>query len=84
MSIRKLADDSAMEILTSLGGNIDKSGDIAQIVEKALITVMQDTRAGSVDVVNLCCSADQDLAHKISEGLRQKEKAMIANLSSLR
>ena len=84
MSIRKLADDSAREILTSLGGNIDKSGDVAQIVEKALITVMRDTRAGCVDVVNLCCSADQDLAHKISEELRQKEKALIASLSSLR
>ena len=35
MSIRKLADDSAREILASLGGNIDKSGDVAQIVEKA-------------------------------------------------
>ncbi len=84
MPIRQLADDTAREILASLGGDIEKTSDVTQIVEKALITVMQDTRAGCVDVVNLCCSADQDLAHKISEGLQQKEKALIANLSSLR
>jgi hypothetical protein len=84
MSIRQLADDSAREILVSLGGNIDKTNDVAQIIEKALIMVVRDTRAGCVDVVNICCSADQDLAHKISAGLRQNEKALIANLTSLR
>ena len=84
MSIRKVADDAAKEILASLGASTDKTDDVSHIVEKALLAVMRDTHVEYANVVNVCCSADQDLAHKISDELRQKEKALIANLSSLR
>ena len=84
MSIRQLADDAATEILASLGEDADNSKDISQIVEKALLVVMRDMRRGSVDVVNMCCSPDQDLAHKIADELHHKEQALITNLSSLR
>tara|TARA_R110000803_G_scaffold43745_1_gene93121 strand:+ start:241 stop:540 length:300 start_codon:yes stop_codon:yes gene_type:complete len=84
MSIKKLADNTAKEILKSLGNDADKSDDIALIVEKALLAVLREAREGCVDVVNICCSPDRDLAHKIADELRLKEKALIANLSSLR
>jgi len=84
MSISKLADDTAKEILTTLGSDTEKSGDVARIIEKALLGVLREARAGCVDVVQVCCSADRDLAHKIADELRQKELALIANLSSLR
>ena len=84
MSIKQLADDTAQEILTSLGSDVDKSDDISRIVQKALLTVMHETREGYVDVVKVCCSPDLDLAHKIADELRRKEIALIANLSSLR
>lgn len=84
MPIQELADNTAKEIITSLGSNIDKSRDVSRIVEKALVTVLREARVTCVDVVNTCCSSDQDLAHKISNELRKKETALIANLSSLR
>ena len=84
MSIKQMADKTAMEVLTSLGSDTNKSGDVSRIIEKALLTVLREARAGCVDVVQVCCSADQDLAHKIAAELRQKELALIANLSSLR
>ncbi len=84
MSIKRLADDAAKEIITSLGSEVDKSDNISRIVEKALLTVLREARKGCDDVVNICCTPDQDLAHKISAELRLKEKALIANLSSLR
>jgi len=84
MSIKQVADDTAKEILTSLGADVEKSGDVSRIVEKALLVVLREARAGCVDVVKVCCSADQDLAHKIADELRHKEQALIANLSSLR
>jgi len=46
--------------------------------------VLREARAGCTDVVRVCCSADEDLAHKIADELRHKEQALIANLSSLR
>lgn len=84
MSIRQLADDTAKEILKSMGSDVGKSGDVSPIVEKALMTVLRETRSSCTDAVNTCCSADQDLAHKISNEIRQKETALIANLSSMR
>lgn len=84
MTVRQIADDVALEVITSLGGNADKTEDVSRIVEKALLSVMRDTQSGCVDVVNVCCSADQDLAHKISDEIQKKKIALIANLSSLR
>jgi len=84
MSIKRLADNTAEEILKSLDGDVNKSDDISWIVEKALLTVLREAREGCVDVVNICCSPDRDLAHKIADELQLKEKALIANLSSLR
>lgn len=84
MSIRQLAENTSKEILDALGGDSARAEDVARIVEKALLDVMRDTRTECATVVHDCCSADQDLAHKISEEMRQKENALIANLSSLR
>ena len=84
MSIRQLADDTTKEILKSLSGNIENSEGVLPIIEKALLTAIRDMRTGSVDAVKICCSADQDLAHKIADGIRQKEELLKSNLMSLR
>ncbi|WNJ99773.1 hypothetical protein L2D14_18175 [Thalassospiraceae bacterium LMO-JJ14] len=84
MSIKQMAEETAKEVLTSLGSDVDKSDDVSRIIENALLTVLREARAGCVDVVQVCCSADLDLAHKIAAELRQKEQALIANLCSLR
>ncbi|MDJ0833513.1 MAG: hypothetical protein QNJ69_08320 [Gammaproteobacteria bacterium] len=59
-----------------------------QQLRKVIQTAMSDTVAemsqSSSDVINLCCSADQDLAHKLNQELELAKKALITNLSSLR
>lgn len=84
MSIRQLADGATQEILTCLGQDAQKSDDVSRIVEQALAEAVRQTQDGCLEVVNVCCSADQDLAHKIADEVRKKEHALIANLSSLR
>ncbi len=84
MSLHELADDTASKIIRSLGLADDKVAEVSRIVEDALVTAIQSTREGCVRTVNICCSPDQDLAHKIAEELAIKEKALIANLSSMR
>ena len=84
MSIKRLADTAANEILALATDGTNDTVMVSKIIEKALLKVMQETRKGGVEVVNICCSADQDLAHKITDGLRQKENTLIANLMALR
>ena len=84
MSVRQLADDLAGEVLELSKGSQDNTKEISRIVEKALLSVMKDSLNSCVETVNLCCSADQDLAHKIREELGQKEKALVSNLMSMR
>lgn len=84
MSIQKLADATAQEILTSIDGGGEQLDQISRIVEKTMLKVMRDSHSSCVEAVHQCCSADQDLAHKISDEIRQQELALIANLNSLR
>lgn len=84
MSVKQLADDTAKEVLKSLGRDHEKLADISGIVEKALLAVLHESQEHCVEVVNICCSPDQDLAHKIAAELSLKQRALIANLSSLR
>lgn len=84
MSVHQLADGATQEILKCLGQDAQKSEEVSRIVEKVLAEAVRQTQAGCLEVVNVCCSADQDLAHKIAEEVRKKEHALIVNLSSLR
>lgn len=84
MPIQKLADDVTTEILAALGTGADKSAQIARIVERALVSVAKETQARCVDVVQVYCSADKDLAHKIADEMARNQLALIANLSSMR
>ena len=54
------------------------------IIEKAIIKVLLEGQHRAVDATLRCPEADQDMAHKIATAIRQKNDALIANLSSLR
>jgi hypothetical protein len=82
MPIKELADGAAKDILAALGADAAKSAEVSKIVEKTLIAGMLEVRERCVDVVESCCS--DDLAHQISKEIERKEKALVANLSSLR
>ena len=57
---------------------------LAGIVEGALVDFMREAAKHHSGVVRDCCPPDQDLAHKISSEISQKNKALIANLKGLR
>lgn len=84
MSLHKLAEETAREIIQTLGHDTGRLHEVSAVVESALKKAIQGTNEECVKAVNFCCSADRDLAHKIAEELRRKEVALIANLSSLR
>lgn len=84
MSLDNIVQSTADDIIRVLGGDDDQKTEVAQILEKALLKVVSDTRAGCVEAVNICCSSDQDLAHKIAAEMKQKEELLVSNLMSLR
>ncbi len=57
---------------------------VASIVEQAVIKAVLEGQHRAVDACLECPEADQDTAHKVATAIRQKNDALIANLSSLR
>ncbi|MEQ8666829.1 MAG: hypothetical protein RIC16_13995 [Rhodospirillales bacterium] len=84
MELHKLSERTTNEILDCLGQDKSRSAEIARIVEKAMIDVMREVRSSCNAAVNVCCSADQDLAHKIADELHRAEALLISNLQSMR
>lgn len=64
--------------------NDDQKQEVARIVQHAVVNSMLEQAERSSNVAMQCCSADQDMAHKVSDGIHRDYQALIANLSSLR
>ena len=62
----------------------EQADKVASIIEEAVIKAVLEGQHRAVDACLECPEADQDMAHKIATAIRQKNDALIANLSSLR
>jgi hypothetical protein len=84
MSMDSLADKATNEIFDLLSGDREKAGEVKKIVEAVLAEAINDTSLGCHEAVNVCCSADQDMAHKIRGEMERKTQLLISNLMSMR
>ena len=75
---------SNIEAALSLTLEEDRKQKVTKAIEKALIDAVLTTSQTSTKVINRCCSADRDMAHKINDEIERNKNALIANLSSLR
>ncbi len=80
--IKAIVDDAIAELEGTLSG--DQTDKVAKVIEAATIRGMLEGQHRAVDACNECGEAEQDIAHKIATAIRQKNDALIANLSSLR
>lgn len=62
----------------------DKAGEVARVIEAAIIRGMLEGQHRAVDACNECGEAEQDIAHKVATAIREKNDLLIVNLSSLR
>ncbi len=62
----------------------EQTKSVEQIIERAVIKALLEGQHRAVDAALHAPEADQDVAHKIATAIRQKNDALIANLSSLR
>ncbi len=86
MSFRKRADKATQAAAAALGATPtpEQAKAVADVIERAIIDSYRDAASHCAQVASDCCSADQDLAHKVAEQIKRANTALIANLSSLR
>ena len=86
MSIQKKAEKAVAQLEELLAESWTKQQEkeARQIIEDAMGQAIKEACAVSKKVVTECCTADQDMAHKLNEEIKLARKALIANLSSLR
>ena len=80
--LKAIVDDAIRDLEGILPGDqIDK---VAKVIEAATIRGMLEGQHRAVDACINCAETEKDLAHKIATAIRQKNDALIVNLSSLR
>ena len=74
------------EAIGKLEGTLsaDQAGEVATVIEEAVIRGMLEGQHRAVDACNECAGTEQAAAHKIADAIRQKNDILIVNLSSLR
>ena len=80
--LKAIIDDAIGELEGTLSG--DQTDKIAKVIEAAVIRGLLEGQHRAIDTCNECGEAEHDIAHKIATAIRQKNDALIANLSSLR
>jgi len=80
--IKAIVDDAMGELDRTLSG--DQTDKVAKVIEAAIIRGLLEGQHRAVDACNECGEAEQDIAHKIATAIRQKNDALIVNLSAMR
>ena len=86
MSIRMKANAAIQDLEKLLSEQWTESQEQAarKVIETAMLDAINEMCEHSAKAVNLCCSADQDMAHKINDELQRTKFAVLANLYSMR
>ena len=86
MNLTEKSADVARGMFDVLGLSPDheQARKVTEIVEKAIINAVLETKSQCLDVAVECCAPDKKLVHKISTEERLAVQALITNLSSLR
>jgi hypothetical protein len=86
MKLKEHASKAAKNVFGILGASPteDQAREISSAIEKAVIAAVLEEASRCAEVAKSCCSADRDMAHKITEEIRHANDVLIANLSSMR
>lgn len=84
--LREIAEEATKGIDELLVTHLtdEQTRKVERIIERAVIKALLEGQHRAVDAALHAPEADQDVAHKIATAIRQKNDALIANLSSLR
>ena len=85
-NLKKIAEDATNEIDGLLKSKLtdDQWARVEKIIEETVIRALLEGQHRAVDAALNVPEADRDLAHKFASAIRQKNDALIVNLSSMR
>lgn len=86
MSINNRAELAVQKLETLLAATWDEQveKEARKIIEQAMVDAVHEACTVSRNAISVCCSADQDMAHKLNEQIKRSRNALIANLNSMR
>ena len=86
MNLKFKAEKAVKSLETLLGESWSEqqADEARRIIETAMSDAVHHASSEHERVVAHCCSADQDMAHKLSEELGRAREALLANLISMR
>lgn len=86
MDISENANSTAKAICALLGVEPDEEqiSQVTRLIERSLISAVLTEAERHTHMVLSCCSADLDMAHKLTREIRDSTNALVANLSSMR
>lgn len=84
--VRKIAEEATTEIDGLLKSKLtdEQWNHVEKIIEGTVIKALLEGQHRAVDAALQYPFADRDMAHKIAAAIRQKNDALIVNLSSMR
>ncbi len=84
--VREIAEEATTEIDGLLKSKLtdEQWNRVEKIIEDTVIKALLEGQHRAVDAALQCPLADRDMAHKIAAAIRQKNDALIVNLSSMR
>lgn len=80
--LQTIVDDAVGKLKGTLSK--DQVDEVTKVINAAVIRGMLEGQHRAVDACNNFGEAEQDVAHKIATAIRQKNDALIVNLSSMR
>ena len=80
--VQAIVNDAIGELKGTLPS--DQTDKVAEVIRKAVVRGVLEGQHRAVDTCHECGEAEQDLAHKIITAIRQKNDALIANLTAMR
>lgn len=86
MTIKKSAENAVAQINKTLPTSLSDSEikAITKIIEEQLVLTVKESTESCTSAAVICCGPESDLAHKMTEKLRETQNALIANLMSMR
>ncbi len=75
---------SAVCALLGVDAGEERLREVSRVIERSMINAVLNEAERYSHVVLNCCSADLDMAHKLTKEIRASNQALMANLSSMR
>jgi hypothetical protein len=86
VSLEKISKETTLALENAISADLseDERKKVSQILKSALIKSVEQATKSHHEAAVICCGPEADLAHKIAEEMGLANKALIANLMSMR